>query len=155
MDNYFSDCGTLEEAKKVYRKESLNLHPDQGGNAEDFKSMKKEYEMFISTFMYRQFTEAGDKTGNHTFHVFDHIIKAIYDFDMDIEIIGFWIYAKNSFAYKDQLKELGFWFSGKHKAWVFSGTEKKKRNSRLSVDDVKNLHGCESVKSKSEHRKIA
>ena len=155
MNKYFSQCTSLEEAKKTYRNLSKNLHPDLGGDAEEFKAMKKEYENYVSNFMYAKFTAAGDKTGDNKMHTFQSILNKIIDFDIDIEIIGYWIYAKNSFAYKDELKTFGFWFSGKHKAWIFSGSEKKKKNSRLTVEQVKNLHGCESVKNKTVKKQIA
>jgi len=34
--NYFNDCKTLDEAKTMFRKLCLKLHPDTGGTNKDF-----------------------------------------------------------------------------------------------------------------------
>ena len=41
---YFTNCKTAEELKKAYRTWAKKLHPDLGGNAEEFKVMQAEYE---------------------------------------------------------------------------------------------------------------
>ena len=41
---YFANIHTVEELKNKYRELCLTLHPDRGGNAEDFAEMMKEYE---------------------------------------------------------------------------------------------------------------
>lgn len=40
---YFNNITTPEELKKLFRALSIKLHPDRGGNAEDFKKMMAEY----------------------------------------------------------------------------------------------------------------
>ena len=46
MKNYFdlSVIRTVEELKKVYRSLCLTMHPDKGGNTEDFQEMQNQYE---------------------------------------------------------------------------------------------------------------
>lgn len=46
MKNYFnlSEIKTVEELKKVYRALCLEMHPDKGGNTEDFQEMQNQYE---------------------------------------------------------------------------------------------------------------
>ena len=41
---YFTNCKTAEELRKEFHKLAKQLHPDNGGNAEDFKAMKAEFE---------------------------------------------------------------------------------------------------------------
>lgn len=41
---YFKDITTPEELKKAFRAYCVTMHPDKGGNAEDFKAMLNEYE---------------------------------------------------------------------------------------------------------------
>ena len=50
--DYFADCANLEEAKKKHRKLSLLLHPDRGGNEEQFKSMQNDYDNFVERHTY-------------------------------------------------------------------------------------------------------
>jgi curved DNA-binding protein CbpA len=144
---YFSDAKDLNEAKKIYREMSKKLHPDHGGDAELFKVMQAEYEAFTSDFMKSSFNKAKN-TYNHNVSDFQDILKKIMEFDIEIEIVGFWIYARSSYHVKDQLKEMGFWFSGKHKAWIYSGRPKTKRATRLSMDSIRTIHGSEIIKEK-------
>lgn len=43
-DYLFDGCSTVKEVKRIYRKWSKQLHPDMGGNAEDFKELNKAYD---------------------------------------------------------------------------------------------------------------
>lgn len=40
---YFNGVSTVEELAKAYRIKSMELHPDTGGDAEEFKEMNEEY----------------------------------------------------------------------------------------------------------------
>lgn len=73
------------------------------------------------------------------------ILKKIIDFDCEIEIIGYWIYCFKSFAVKDALKDLGFWFSSKHRAWVFSGGKKTRFYSKKTLDEIRAEKGSRKV----------
>jgi hypothetical protein len=54
-----------------------------------------------------------------------------------IEIIGYWIYCFKSYEVHEQLKDLGFWFSSKHKAWVYSGRTKRLRAGKETLDEIR------------------
>ena len=41
---YFSNIHNAEELRKAYREHVINMHPDRGGNEEDFKAMQAEFE---------------------------------------------------------------------------------------------------------------
>ena len=41
---YFNNISNAEELKKAFREYTIKLHPDKGGNAEDFAAMMAEYE---------------------------------------------------------------------------------------------------------------
>ena len=72
-------------------------------------------------------------------------MKKIIDFDCDIEIIGYWIYCFRSYEIREALKEMGFWFSSKHKAWVFSGGAKTRYCSKKSLDEIRAEKGSQKV----------
>lgn len=47
VNNYFENVKTLAEAKKLWKKLSLELHPDKnGGNDTEFKTMENQYDVF-------------------------------------------------------------------------------------------------------------
>lgn len=47
---YFNKFTTPEELKKQFRALSIKLHPDRGGNAEEFKAMMAEYSDIVRNF---------------------------------------------------------------------------------------------------------
>lgn len=147
---YFKDCTSIEELKKAYRKVCFKLHPDMGGNEDDFKKMNNEYENLLKklgkAWNYSHIEQ--DETYDWTKDKFAEIIQKIIGFDINIEIIGSWIWCFDSFLYKDQLKELGFWFSGSKKAWVYSGEEKRKGRTRNKLEDIREKWGFEKVQTK-------
>lgn len=46
--NYFKDCKDQEEAKSIYRKLAMKLHPDLGGSDELMRILTNQYEIFQS-----------------------------------------------------------------------------------------------------------
>jgi DnaJ-class molecular chaperone len=44
FENYFDGISDKEEIKKRYRKLANKLHPDKGGDTEEFKKMQSDYE---------------------------------------------------------------------------------------------------------------
>ena len=72
------------------------------------------------------------------------ILRQVIDLDCRLEIIGVWLYAFGAYSVKAKLKELGFWFSSKHKAWIFNRGTKLHRYSRMTTDDIRNKYGCQS-----------
>lgn len=81
---------------------------------------------------------------------FAEMLNKIIDFNMDIEIIGQWIWCFNSRDYHEQLKELGFWFSASKKAWVFSGSKKRMIHSHNKMNDIRRKWGSEQIREKEE-----
>lgn len=47
---YFNNISTAEEFKKQFRAYCVNMHPDKGGDPEEFKAMMAEYNDIIKTF---------------------------------------------------------------------------------------------------------
>jgi len=151
---YFHNVKNIEEAKKLFRKLSKELHPDMGGNQADFVAMRKEFESFIELFVAERVSNDKHASDINSF-TFSNVIKKIIEWNLTIEVIGYWIYAKDSYSYKDALKELGFWFSAKHKAWVYSGTRRDvKRVSKMPLNVIKEKYGSTFLREEEDYKKI-
>jgi hypothetical protein len=89
------------------------------------KEIIAQFNAFLNGFMSHSFNSYYEdkewKPGAEAVTPFQEVLQKIITLDCQIEIIGYWIYCFNSKEVKEQLKELGFWFSGKHKAQVYSG----------------------------------
>ena len=47
---YFKNITTAEEIKKQFRAYCVSMHPDKGGDPEEFKAMMAEYNGIIKNF---------------------------------------------------------------------------------------------------------
>ena len=107
---YFKNVTNLEDLKKQYRKLAMEFHPDRGGSEEVMQKINSEYERLFSDL----------KTAEDMEDDFRAIIDALLNFDLTIEIIGTWIWVSgDTYAVKAQLKELGFKWASKKKAWYW------------------------------------
>ena len=67
------------------------------------------------------------KGGLFSFDASDvEMVRVVLDFvlpldGVSVELIGTWVYVFNSKPWRDQLRDMGLWYSVRHKAWVFSG----------------------------------
>lgn len=146
------DCTSLEELKQTYRKLCVKNHPDLGGSEEVMKEINIEYESMLQklAFAYNA-DETHKETYNYKEDMFADIInKIIHYTEMNIEIIGQWIWCFNAYEYHEQLKDLGFWFSKSKRAWVYSGTKKKCIRSRNKVDDLRKKWGSTRVETEKQ-----
>ncbi len=157
---WFKACKTVEDVKKMYRDLMMQYHPDHGGDVEIAKAINTELNEALQFAMNSHFSdwkEANPESKYEGFKArpFADILEKILSWNLTIEIIGFWIYCFDSFEYKDLLKDMDFWFSKKHKAWVYSGSAKIKKRSKLTTDDIREMHGSEHIRTKEEQEKIA
>ena len=167
MTTYFKKCRTIEDVKETFRDLAKRLHPDNGGDAEQFKRMMQEYTAAFKRL--RNVHRSADNTAEQAEHdenteyqespeqFADIINKVIFMDGVEIEIVGHWVWLSgNTYAYKDEIKAAGFFWSSKHKKWYWNGgTHKSKKHSKLTFEQVKNLHGCQKVKSAMQARLTA
>lgn len=157
---YFEECRTAEDLKKAFHKAAAKLHPDNGGDAAEFKTMKAEYEKAWSILKDVHINAAGEtyrKETDETPERFTGIIeKIIHMSGVKIEIIGAWIWLSgNTMTYKDEIKAAGFWWSKSKKAWYFNGeTVHKKRRGHYSMNGLRQRYGSVEVET-VEQKKLA
>lgn len=151
---YFKNCKTIEDVKRTFKDLAKRLHPDNGGNAEDFKSMMSEYKTAFDRLKNVHQSKDGDtyekKTETtETPEQFASAINAVINFDdIEIELVGAWIWLNgNTYPYRDIIKEAGYFWSSKHKKWYYNGDQfKSKKHSKKSFSDIEEIYGAEIIK---------
>ena len=142
-----SKAQNVEELKKMYRKLAIKHHPDHAkDDGKAFIALQQAFEQLHDKL------KAGDKEAwkhKESASQFMDIINEIIKYNIDIEIIGSWIYAKgdNTKAIKDDvLKPLKFWWSRKHLAWIYSGQQGRTRR-RATKRNPRDIYNVEVVKT--------
>jgi hypothetical protein len=147
----------LQDARALYIDLIKAAHPDHGGDLEEAKCINAEWQAYTAGVINNAFTmaeaEREGKTGDASATIFADILRTVLKWDMDVELIGFWIYAFRSFEYHAQLKELGFWFSKKHRAWIYSGTAKRRTFRTHTTEQNRAKWGSQTFTS--EYREAA
>lgn len=155
---YFENCKTAEELKKAYHKAAARLHPDNGGNEEEFKAMQAEYMRMFDRLKNIHTNAAGEtyekETNENATEFMDVINKVIHLDGVNIEIIGSWVWLTgNTSLYKDEIKAAGFWWSKNKKSWYFNGDDKKsRRRGRFTMDQLREKWGSEEIKKEKQER---
>ena len=144
MNNtYFSDCKTIEDVKRNFKELCKKLHPDNGGDAEKFKSMMSEYEIAFNRYKNIHTSASGEtyekETSETAAQYADIINKVIHFNGVNIEIIGSWVWLSgNTLIYKEAIKEAGFIWSRSKKAWYYAGNDNhKKRRGHYSMEQLR------------------
>lgn len=160
---YFKNVTCIEELKKQYRNLAKQYHPDMNKDTDTTEAMKAinaEYEQLFAKYKDIHKNADGDtytakESTTEQSADFINIINSIINFNIDIEIIGSWVWCFNSYEYREQLKALGFKYSAKRKAWVWHSGEYIRRRSNMALDAIREKYGSETIKEKEESKKLA
>ena len=164
MAKYFKDINTLKELRRQYRDLLKKFHPDNGGNVSDMQEINAEYDKLFKVLKDRQESKATDnqntKQSDYSQNMYDwendkalrEVLEKIINFNgIDIEIAGQWIWISgNTYAYKKELKEIGFKWTSQKKQWYWhSEIFRKKSHKTLSMEDIRNYYGSTKVNTNS------
>lgn len=113
---WFVGINTIAELRTKYRQLLKKYHPDNpGGSVEVTQEINKEYDEIFDLLNKKsketgetQFTEEENQQ-------FKEILNTIINFNITIEVIGTWIWTFDSYAYRKELKELGFTYAYRKK----------------------------------------
>lgn len=161
--NYFKDCKTQDEAKNLFRKLCLKLHPDQNesptANA-DFIELRRQYENFRPS-EGRERTEADNA---------DNVYNIVRQFEklegVLITFVGTFIWLEDAPAFfgatrqqKEEIKSIlldGFnppRFAPKRKKWYYSPQGyKQKFKSNKTFKQLQNTWGSKTYKAREKEQ---
>ena len=146
---YFNNSMSQDEAKKLFRKLAIKLHPDKGGNHVEFIKMQNEYENFLKgNFNYTSQQAKENSTSLYEFIKTNDFIKNFKD--VTVELTGTWIWLSgNTIPYKDTIKANGFKWSKSKKKWYKAPHPlKRKRKTGRSFAYIKDKYGYQAHKLK-------
>lgn len=149
MNKWFTGVRTIEELRKRYRELLKMYHPDNGGDEETMKEVNSAYDAVFAQ-MSRENKSDGQSYTQEENEQFKAILNEIAGFNMTIEVIGSWLWCFNCFQYKGRLKELGFTWAAKKKAWVWhSEPYRRYHKSEIPLDEIRARYGCRTVRNHS------
>lgn len=146
---HFTNCKTLEELRREYKRLLKKYHPDNVGGSEELtKEINTEYEKMFDILKNESSSQQKEEYNKEMDAAFRDILNQIIDLDIDIEVIGSWVWVSgNTYAIKETLKRLGFNWINKRKMWAWhSEPFSKKRNSNKSLEELRTYYGSEVVK---------
>jgi DnaJ-class molecular chaperone len=153
--NHFAGVKNIEELKKAYKTLVKKYHPDLNKEIDTTKIMQEinnEYDIAFEIFknIHAEENKAHTEKTNDAFkNIVDVLVK--FDESIVVEIVGswIWVYGGNTFHVKEQLKEIHFQWSSKHKKWYYAGTEiefkKKGYKNNKSYDEIKDKYGSQRI----------
>ena len=155
MKSYFENVKTIEELKRQYKTLAFKYHPDRGDKVEEMQAINAEYDLLFARVKNVHETADGKtytkEQGADIPDNFREIINAIINFDCTIELCGSWLWVFNAYEYRKELKELGFFWCSSKKAWAW--TDKPSENKhRLTLEEIRRLHGSEIIKEEEKKR---
>lgn len=158
MRNYFRDCRTAEDCKRVYHQYAKQFHSDNThGTDELMKILNSQYtdawNRLKDVHEYKDSTTGESKTytskqsTTETPEMFIEIVRKLSTIpDIEVEMVGTWLWISgNTFPYKNQLKEVGCrWSSGK-KMWYWTTEPFSKKSSKQSMNRIRMKYGSEML----------
>lgn len=166
---WFKDVKSLDELRKLYRKLVIRYHPDNGGSENIIKEVNAEYDILFkglkNEFEHKDtYRDATDKQRQQYDWKKDRLIREkvmqLARFEgIKVEIIGVWIWVSNCYAYRKELKELGFHWARQKQMWYLHFDDFHKFSSKpASMNYIREKYGCVEVKFKKdaeEKKKLA
>ena len=165
MQNYFENCKTLDEAKKLYWDLAKQFHPDkEGGSKEAFQELGRQFENFQpEKEKYKGETEQWNAP--EYMHVINQLMKIP---EIVIEICGSWIWVSgNTKPHKEEIKAVHtgdslkkpIWHSKKEMWYVSPVDYRKFSKKETTMDEIRDFYGSHKVnrdekEEEKTHKKV-
>ena len=161
---WFQEINDLSGLRKLYRKLVVKHHPDNGGSEEIIKEINAEYDFLFKRLKddYEHkdtYKDASDKQKQQfdwqkDQQIRDMVMKLSKFKDIKVEIIGVWIWVSECYAYRKELKELGFHWARQKQMWYMHFDDYHKFSAKAaSMSYIRAKYGTVEVKFKTETEK--
>lgn len=158
---WFKNVTTLDELRKTYKKLIVLHHPDNGGDEEIVKAINSEYDILFkqlkNDFEHKDaYKDASGKQKQQfnwekDIQIRDMIIKLSKFKDIEVEIIGVWIWVSECYQYRHELKNLGFHWAGKKQMWYIHFDDFHKFSSKpVSMNYIRDKYGSVKIQFSDE-----
>lgn len=150
-----SKLHTVAELRAEYKKLLVKHHPDNGGRISDTQEINAEYDTLYAILSKENNTDSQSYTQEEN-EDFKAVLNAISSFNMTVEVIGSWIWAFDSYPYKDKLKALNFKWCSRKKAWTWHSEPYRKYHSKeMSLDSIRQKYGSDVINRKTKQTAIS
>ena len=149
---------TPKITKKAYRVACSKYHPDRNpAGLEMMQAINEAYEVLKD---FSGFLEQTDSSNDDYANVLNEALNQVIAIkELTLELCGSWLWITgNSYPHKTLLKELGFLWASKKKAWYLKPEgERSKSKGSYSMEEVREFHGSKIIKDniKSKYKKVA
>lgn len=160
---WFQEITSLDELRKTYKKLVIKYHPDNGGSEETIKEINAEYDILFKRIKsdYEKSDRYQHASGKQ---------KQPYDWQKDmlirntimqlsrfkgitVEIIGVWIWVSDCYAYRKELKQLGFHWARQKQMWYLHFDDYHKFSSRpVPMSHIRAKYGSVVVNTSQEEK---
>lgn len=157
---YFFNVQTAEELKATYKELAKKFHPDNGGDAEEFKAMQNEFTSLFNVLKNVHINKDGEKweaTGEQATtetaqEFMDIIEKLMFIPTLNVGLFGSWVWVSgDTKTYKDLLKELSFRYSANKQMWYYHKDGKRKFHKKAwTMDQIRGAYGSKQFKEERE-----
>ena len=151
MRDWFAGVDDVQSLRIRYKELLKKYHPDNGGDVGIMQEINAEYDR-ISADMSRA-RHTGESSGEEEQRDFDadvacrEMLEAIMGLDIQIEIIGTWIWCFGCRAVKDMLKQLGFKYAPKKQAWTWHyGEYRRFHRGDTPLEEIRAKYGSRTVR---------
>ena len=149
ITQFFKQCRTLDEAKREYKRLALLHHPDRGGDNATMAEINRQYQEIIKNPFFSQAKEEA----REDYVRFPEVIEKIIRFNLTIEVCGNWIWLSgNTRTYKEELKQIGFFFAPKKAMWYWRPKDYKSANTKpMDMDHIRSRYGSDVIANRQDN----
>ena len=157
---WFSNITEIVELRKEYRRLLKIHHPDHGGTNEDARQIIAEYDSLYAVLSLQSRANAHEADGGYQYtpeenEAFKAAVDVVTALNVDAEVIGNWLWVFGAYAVRETLKQAGFKYAPKKRAWCWHFGEYRRHHKwDVSIDEIRQKYGSQTVSRRAEQARV-